>query len=192
MNSLSSTVGLLDPHVVGNSPTNDSTKEDLSGLYKSFAKSDDMTDTVNSNFAGMLIYSKAGIRQSISVYSYELQAYAFLESDSGLSIQVVSMESDMNQLKEKFESLSAQWRKNTAFFSTVKEIALDSNYQQIIGMGEPVVPLILNDLQKRPSHWYWALAAITGENPAKDSPKGNIQAVCDAWVDCGRRRGLLR
>lgn len=39
-------------------------------------------------------------------------------------------------------------------------------YQQIIGMGEKALPLILRDLRDRPTgHWFWALNAITGEEP---------------------------
>src|SRR5580692_3377864 len=69
-------------------------------------------------------------------------------------------------LKEKFDKLASQWRHNTAFSSSVTEIVLDPSYQKIIGMGIAVVPLILQELQNEPDHWYWALAAITGANPA--------------------------
>ncbi|MFZ0496199.1 MAG: hypothetical protein WBE80_02365 [Methylocella sp.] len=97
-----------------------------------------------------------------------------------------------SSLKEKFEKLTGQWRHNTAFSSSVTEIVLDPSYQQIIGMGVAVVPLILQELQNEPDHWYWALAAITGANPAEHVPDGDIQAACDAWLDWGKRRSIVR
>jgi hypothetical protein len=124
--------------------------------------------------------------------SNDSRSYKISARNTGFVVHVKSTDFEGPTLKERFEKHAAEWRRNTAFFSSVKDIALDSNYQQIIGMGGPVIPLILSDLEKGPAHWYWALAAITGENPAKDSPKGDIQAICDAWVGWGRRRGLLR
>lgn len=97
-----------------------------------------------------------------------------------------------NLLKAKFDRLAAAWRTATAFSSTTTEIILDPNYQQIIGMGVAVVPLILQELRNDPDHWYWALAAITGANPTKNVPEGDLQATCDAWLDWGKRRGIVR
>jgi hypothetical protein len=34
-------------------------------------------------------------------------------------------------------------------------------------MGRDVVPLILADLRKEPYQWFWALRAITGEDPCR-------------------------
>lgn len=97
-----------------------------------------------------------------------------------------------NTLKTKFETLADEWRRNTAFSSSITEIVLDPNYQQIIGMGVAAVPLILNELRSAPEHWFWALAAITGANPAENEPDGDIQAAADAWIRWGMRRGIIR
>lgn len=43
-------------------------------------------------------------------------------------------------------------------------------YQQIIGMGPAVVPLLLNDLVRTRSHWFWALRAITGKTQFPMTP----------------------
>ena len=48
--------------------------------------------------------------------------------------------SEGSSLREKFEKPADQWRHNTAFSSSVTEMVLDANYQQIIGMGVAVVP----------------------------------------------------
>ena len=62
-------------------------------------------------------------------------------------------------------------------------------YQRIIGMGWAVVPLLLNELQRQPDHWFWALQAITGEEPARGTE--TLQAAAEAWLNWGREPGLL-
>jgi hypothetical protein len=64
-------------------------------------------------------------------------------------------------------------------------------YQEIIGMGLPVVPLILEELQAEPDHWYWALQAITGENPVPAEVDGDMRRIRDAWLEWGRQQGLI-
>jgi hypothetical protein len=95
-------------------------------------------------------------------------------------------------LQTKFETLADEWRRKTAFSSSTTEIVLDPNYQQIIGMGVAAVPMILNELRNAPEHWFWALAAITGADPAQNEPDGDIQAAADAWVRWGINRGIIR
>jgi hypothetical protein len=95
------------------------------------------------------------------------------------------------QLERDFRRLADAWRQNTQFSSSIADIVLDSSYQQIIGMGSAVVPLILKDLKNATDHWYWALGSITKENPAQDAPDGDIAAICQAWLDWGKRRGIV-
>jgi len=57
-------------------------------------------------------------------------------------------------------------------------------YQQIIGMGELAVPLILKELEKNGGHWLWALHAITREDPAKEGD--DFDAAIEAWLNWGR------
>lgn len=58
-------------------------------------------------------------------------------------------------------------------------------------MGPEVVPLILAELEKKPDHWFWALEAITGENPVSENEAGDMEASAKAWVKWGRQNGLL-
>jgi hypothetical protein len=64
-------------------------------------------------------------------------------------------------------------------------------YQRIIGMGIAVVPLILEQLQREPDQWFWALESITDENPVPHESMGNVQAMAHAWIDWGRRNGFV-
>ena len=65
-------------------------------------------------------------------------------------------------------------------------------YQKIIGMGEPAVALILSDLAENgPDDWFWALTAITDENPISAGVAGDTNAMTEAWLQWGRERGYL-
>ena len=64
-------------------------------------------------------------------------------------------------------------------------------YQEIIGMGLPVVPLILEELRAEPHHWYWALEAIAGENPIPSDVDGDMRRIREAWLEWGRLQGLI-
>ena len=75
--------------------------------------------------------------------------------------------------------------------SNTAQIALVFFYYQIIGMGPKVVPLILRELEKETDHWFWALEAITGENPVKEDDAGDMRASARAWLEWGRRNGLI-
>ncbi|MBD0319427.1 MAG: hypothetical protein ICV87_03775 [Gemmatimonadetes bacterium] len=57
-------------------------------------------------------------------------------------------------------------------------------------MGSPVVPLLLHDMAETGAHWFWALRAITGENPVRAEDAGNVKRMIDAWLGWGRARGL--
>jgi len=92
-------------------------------------------------------------------------------------------------LAGKFQELAETWRRETGFFSFMRQRALHPAYQRIIGMGWPVVPLILRELRRQPDHWLWALEAITGEKPA--SGTDTLDAAAQAWLNWGRERGLL-
>ena len=68
-----------------------------------------------------------------------------------------------------FVNLGTTGDRRTRHLSNTAQISLVFSYQKIIGMGPAVVPLILSELQKEPDHWFWALEAITDENPVSES-----------------------
>ncbi len=94
-------------------------------------------------------------------------------------------------LQERFQALKDDWKLRTRHLSNVAQIALVFSYQQVIGMGPKAVPLILTELQREPDHWFWALEAITGENPVPKQDAGDIEASATAWLEWGKQNGLL-
>jgi ActR/RegA family two-component response regulator len=142
---------------------------------------------------------------TVAVEALRLGVFDFLrKGDVGISEELVAtairaVETDDLQtsktsapMREKFKHLAAAWRSETQFSSSVSEMFLNKNYQAIIGQGVAIVPFILEDLKKGPDHWYWALGAITGVNPAESAAPGDIAAISAAWLEWGKRRGIIR
>lgn len=91
---------------------------------------------------------------------------------------------------QEFTRLVREWQKDTMFMSSVTQMAIHPAYQRIIGMGQPAVPLILKEMSTNSSHWFWALEAITGENPANDV--STFDEGVQAWLNWGYARGYLQ
>jgi hypothetical protein len=89
----------------------------------------------------------------------------------------------------RFDQLVAQWRQETRGMSSSNAIAMHPAYQQIIGMGNAVIPLLLRELEAKSGRWFWALKAITGEDPVLPEHHGHTQIMTDAWLSWGRDRG---
>lgn len=95
------------------------------------------------------------------------------------------------ELAASFHELAGRWRAETGDDSSIMRIVMHPAYQRIIGMGPAVVPLILDDLSRTESHWFWALQSITGENPVPPGASGYVDRMTAAWLDWGRRNGIL-
>jgi hypothetical protein len=80
-----------------------------------------------------------------------------------------------------FQVLAGNWRRQTGHHSILEQKILHPYYQQIIGMGEKALPYLIKALDYKPSHWFWALRAITRENPAKDA--STVDQAVQAWRD---------
>jgi hypothetical protein len=89
-------------------------------------------------------------------------------------------------VRVKFERLAGQWEEDTEFVSSSTQMILNGAYQQIIGMGEPVLPLIFERLKTQGGHWFWALMHITGENPISPDKIGNYEEMREVWLSWGR------
>src|SRR5947209_6463376 len=91
--------------------------------------------------------------------------------------------------EQTFRTLVDQWRAETEFTSSVQRRVMHPAYQRIIGLGASAVPLLLRELKTQPDHWFWALQAITSEDPVPSGASFD-QAVA-AWIAWGKARSLL-
>ncbi len=94
-------------------------------------------------------------------------------------------------LSQKFDTLSSTWRYENGVVSSVSEMALDPSYQEIIGMGEVAIPMILEELRESPNHWFAALTAISGQSPVKYDHRGNINEMIKDWLKWGKEEGYI-
>jgi len=91
----------------------------------------------------------------------------------------------------RFLRLKEKWEEETAFLSSVSDIAMHPSYQRILGMGPVVIPFILREMGKRPSQWFWALKSISGEDPVPSEQRGNIIEMTMTWLKWGKERGYI-
>jgi hypothetical protein len=101
-----------------------------------------------------------------------------------------SRESPASHLRSAFDDLVRVWTEETLLSSSTIEICTHWAYQRIIGLGPDVVPLILEAVGQGQRHWTWALAALTGENPARETD--SQAAAADAWLRWADERGLIQ
>ncbi len=94
-------------------------------------------------------------------------------------------------VSERFHRLAAEWKEQSRFLSNSAQMAMLRPYQRIIGMGTPVVPLILEELRREPDQWFWALESITEQNPVPPEAMGKVRLMAQAWVQWGEQQGIL-
>lgn len=95
------------------------------------------------------------------------------------------------EISHKFNYFAQQWQKDVEGLSSMSQMAKHPAYQEIINMGEKVIPFLLKDLEKNPLYWLTALHTITGENPIKSEQKGRIKSMAQAWLDWGKTKGYI-
>jgi hypothetical protein len=90
----------------------------------------------------------------------------------------------------RFQGLATQWIATTRYRSNSQALRNHPVYQELVALGEPVVPLILAELSRESNvAWFTVLAGITGENPVPPALAGRVDAMAQAWLDWGRQRG---
>jgi hypothetical protein len=92
-------------------------------------------------------------------------------------------------VEQRFRRLEAVWEADTLYLSDAHRIIQHPAFQEIISLGEEVIPFMLADLEKGPRQWVWALPRITGANPILPSDGGNIRKMTEAWLRWGRENG---
>jgi hypothetical protein len=86
----------------------------------------------------------------------------------------------------KFLSLKDAWESNTMFLSSVSKIVEDNNFKRIVEMGEKVIPLIIDEIEKKPSTLVWALNYITNST-IEFNQRMTVTEACKRWVKVFRK-----
>jgi hypothetical protein len=94
-----------------------------------------------------------------------------------------------SEWEQRFLDLVATWKRERGPHSSSSRLAEHPAYQQIIGMGPEVIPLLLRELEREPDHWFRALHALTGANPVPPESRGNVREMAAAWLRWGREQG---
>ena len=89
-----------------------------------------------------------------------------------------------------FQMLVSGWRKERGATSSITKMAACPSYQGIIAIGRTAIPLILRQLESEgdePDMWFWALKALTCNDPVPQEDQGDFIAMAKAWLSWGRR-----
>lgn len=92
---------------------------------------------------------------------------------------------------QRFYRLLDKWRAETLHSSFFQQKIEHPSFRQIVEIGRPTIPLILDDLRVTPSFLFFALQLITGDNPVPPHLRGNVRAAVDMWIEWGNRQGIV-
>ena len=93
--------------------------------------------------------------------------------------------------RERFQELADQWQEETVLLSNSDRKNAHPALQEIISMGQPVVPFILERMQSQGGHWFEALQQITGARPVPPESRGRIKEMTQAWLEWGELNGYV-
>lgn len=126
-------------------------------------------------------------------YEYEFHSGVvdFLNNIISTITVIVLREQKKQRTQQRFRKLAKQWFDEAGYLSSTTEAVIHPAYQQIIGMGEDAIPLLLKELQKPSGRWFWALKAITGENPVPAKHRGKTKLMTQDWIDWGVEKGYI-
>src|SRR5574341_344300 len=94
-------------------------------------------------------------------------------------------------VEEKFRRLASEWRDETSHLSSMSQLIMHPKYQSIIGMGPDVLPILFRELETDPDYWFWALRAITEEDPTSPDDAGDLDKMTQSWLAWAHEHGCL-
>ena len=94
-------------------------------------------------------------------------------------------------LCDQFKTLAERWKAETIHMSSLSDIESHGAYQEIISMGQAVIPLILRELVIDPDWWFMALDALVDTPPPLEGDDGDLMKLSAKWVDWGESIGYL-
>jgi len=108
-----------------------------------------------------------------------------------LNVNISTCTIEVESLPVKFNRLLAEVREQAAHLSSIKAKVMVPQYLEIIGMGQPALRFILNELKERPSYLFPALRAITGIDPVPPEDRGRLGLMAKAWIEWGRQHNII-
>lgn len=136
---------------------------------------------------------KSQISDVVAVYGQDVNPWISHIKDGFYYVAIeegkVIFDTQMSRKKRVFRHLVEQWERERPQGADVFEMVMHPSYQRIIGMGPDIVPFLLEELERKPGHWFWALHAITGANPVPAESEGNLKDMATAWIDWGKKQG---
>lgn len=83
--------------------------------------------------------------------------------------------------KFKFQQHLMSWEQKTMFNSSANAIIENPDFKAIVSMGYSVVPLIVEEIEVKPSTLVWALNLIYNKK-ITNKPNTTITEACKLWV----------
>ena len=90
-------------------------------------------------------------------------------------------------LEVRFQQLAERWLSETAHVSSTNDLVGHPAFQEIVGLGPAVIPLLLRELERQSGHWHRALRRVTGIDPGVEP--GNVAQARTAWLRWGKEQG---
>jgi hypothetical protein len=95
-----------------------------------------------------------------------------------------------NPLETEFNSLLADWRRETEFSSDGCEVLLHPAHLAIIALGKPALRFIFKDMATGRGDWLTALDAIfLRRSPIKGVDERNAKLMREAWLTWAHNHG---
>ncbi|MEM8641798.1 MAG: hypothetical protein AAGG51_23730 [Cyanobacteria bacterium P01_G01_bin.54] len=101
----------------------------------------------------------------------------------------INIRTSTNEIRSDFYRLVERWHQENRFVSSTHQMVLHPAYEQIIGLDELVLPLLLEELEKKTGRWFWALKAITRYDPVPPEHRCRTKLMIRAWLDWGEQHG---
>ena len=89
---------------------------------------------------------------------------------------------------DRFRRLADEWKEKSKHLSDTAQMVMLRPYQRIIGMVREALPYIFEELRREPDQWFWALEAITEENPVPAEAAGKVRLMAQAWIEWGKQQ----
>lgn len=96
-------------------------------------------------------------------------------------------------LRANFEAKTREWFEDTQWQSSIASMCAHHQFNNLVGMGEPILPLILEKMAAGDLHVHWfpLLKTISREDPVPLHARGFITEMANSWLSWGKQKNLI-